>query len=30
LELKEVYRIEGEFEAKVETEFGKMIHEAVQ
>jgi type III restriction enzyme len=30
VELKEVYKIEGEFEAKVEAEFGKMIHEAVQ
>jgi type III restriction enzyme len=30
IELKEVYMIEAEFKAKVEAEFGKMIHEAVQ
>jgi len=30
VELREVYKIESEFEAKVEAEFDKMIHEAVQ
>jgi len=30
MELKEVYKIESEFEAKVEAEFGKMIQEAVR
>jgi len=30
VEIQEVYKIESEFEAKVEAEFGKMIQEAVQ
>jgi type III restriction enzyme len=30
IELKEVYKIEGEFEAKVEAEFGAMVQEVVQ
>ena len=30
VELKEVYKIEGEFETKVEADFGMMINEAVR
>ena len=30
MELREVYKIEGEFEAKVETEFDEMIQKTVQ
>jgi type III restriction enzyme len=30
MELKEVYKIESEFEAKVEAELGKMMHKATE
>ena len=30
MELREVYKMEGEFEAKVAAEFGRMLQEAVQ